>query len=177
MAMENPMRIPTRLALIAGVALTLTLAACGDDPSDADQGLKEPTTTVAATTTEAGATTTKAAATTAAATTAAPTTAKAGAPTTARPIAINSVRIGDLSFGPQNITVPVGTTVTWTNADNITHSIVFEDGSVKSPTMIPGQTFSTTLTKTGTVKYYSGTVNYMTGTIIVTAAPSSAAAS
>jgi len=42
------------------------------------------------------------------------------------------VKIDNFVFGPQTITVPVGTTVTWTNADDIPHTSVSTEGVFKS---------------------------------------------
>lgn len=152
-----------RLApLAAAVALALTLAACGDDPSDADQGLQPPATTAPPSTTAR------------ATTTGAPTTAPAG-PTTTRPFSVTNVRIGDFSFGPANITVASGVPVTWTNADPVPHSVVLDDGSARSGTIGPNQTFQYAFPKTGTFKYFCGIHNYMTGSVTVTAAPATTA--
>jgi plastocyanin len=41
------------------------------------------------------------------------------------------VKIDNFSFGPQTITVPVGATVTWTNRDDIPHTVVSTDGVFK----------------------------------------------
>ncbi len=37
------------------------------------------------------------------------------------------VKIDNFSFGPVTVTVPVGTTVTWTNRDDIPHTVVSTD--------------------------------------------------
>ena len=42
------------------------------------------------------------------------------------------VKIDNFSFGPGTLTVPVGTTVTWTNRDDIPHTVVSSDGAFKS---------------------------------------------
>src|SRR5436853_7231298 len=38
------------------------------------------------------------------------------------------VKIDNFSFGPQTVTVPVGATVTWTNRDDIPHTVVSTEG-------------------------------------------------
>jgi plastocyanin len=43
-----------------------------------------------------------------------------------------AIKIDNFVFGPQAITVPVGTTVTWTNSDDIPHTAVSIDGVFKS---------------------------------------------
>ncbi len=37
------------------------------------------------------------------------------------------VKIDNFSFGPGTLTIPVGTTVTWTNRDDIPHTVVSTD--------------------------------------------------
>src|SRR2546423_15344926 len=39
------------------------------------------------------------------------------------------VKIDNFSFGPVTLTVPVGATVTWTNRDDIPHTVVSTDDS------------------------------------------------
>ncbi|MGD0165499.1 MAG: plastocyanin/azurin family copper-binding protein [Candidatus Sulfotelmatobacter sp.] len=46
-----------------------------------------------------------------------------------------AVKIDNFVFGPQTVTVPVGTTVTWTNVDDIPHTAVSTDGVFKSKVM------------------------------------------
>src|SRR5258708_7513861 len=43
-----------------------------------------------------------------------------------------AVKIDNFVFGPQTLTVPVGTTVTWTNSDDIPHTSVSTEGVFKS---------------------------------------------
>lgn len=43
-----------------------------------------------------------------------------------------AIKSDNFVFGPQAITVPVGTTVTWTNSDDIPHTAVSTDGVFKS---------------------------------------------
>src|SRR6266849_3791498 len=46
--------------------------------------------------------------------------------------ATTEVKIDNFSFGPGTLTVTVGTTVTWTNRDDIPHTVVSTDGAFKS---------------------------------------------
>ena len=51
----------------------------------------------------------------------------------AQPSAANAeVKIDNFSFAPTTITVPIGATVTWTNRDDIPHTVVSTDGVFKS---------------------------------------------
>jgi plastocyanin len=43
------------------------------------------------------------------------------------PTTPNSVNVGWMVFVPATITVPVGTTVTWTNVDVSNHIVTFPD--------------------------------------------------
>jgi len=78
-----------------------------------------------------------------------------------------AVKIDNFVFGPQAITVPVGTTVTWTNSDDIPHTAVSTDGVFKSRVMDTEEKFSYTFTKAGTYSYYCSVHPKMTGQVIV----------
>lgn len=85
-----------------------------------------------------------------------------------QPSAANAeVRIDNFSFGPQTVTVPVGATVTWTNRDDIPHTVVSTDGVFKSKVRDTEEQFSYTFTKAGTYPYYCSVHPKMTGTVVV----------
>ena len=87
---------------------------------------------------------------------------------TDQPAAANvAVKIDNFIFGPQAITVPVGTTVTWTNSDDIPHTAVSKDGVFKSKVMDTNEKFSYTFTKAGTYSYYCSVYPKMTGQVVV----------
>jgi plastocyanin len=77
------------------------------------------------------------------------------------------VKIDNFVFGPQTVTVPVGTTVTWTNHDDIPHTVVSTDGVFKSKVRDTDEKFSYTFTKPGTYPYYCSVHPKMTGTVVV----------
>lgn len=78
------------------------------------------------------------------------------------------VKIDNFSFTPTTLTVPVGTTVTWTNQDDVPHNIVSAEGkTLKSPVMDTDQKFSFTFTKAGTYSYFCGIHPKMTGKVVV----------
>jgi plastocyanin len=77
------------------------------------------------------------------------------------------VKIDNFVFGPQTITVPVGTTVTWTNSDDIPHTAVSTDGVFKSKVMDTDEKFSYTFSKAGTYPYYCSVHPKMTGQVVV----------
>ena len=95
----------------------------------------------------------------------------AGSPTVAandQPSAANAaVKIDNFVFGPQTITVPVGTTVTWTNSDDIPHTVVSTEGVFKSKVMDTDEKFSYTFTKAGTYPYFCSIHPKMTGKVVV----------
>jgi len=77
------------------------------------------------------------------------------------------VKIDYFSFGPQTLTVPVGATVTWTNRDDIPHTVVSTDGVFKSKVRDTDETFSYTFTKAGTYPYFCSIHPKMTGQVMV----------
>ena len=77
------------------------------------------------------------------------------------------VTIDNYTYGPDSLTVPVGTTVTWTNRDDIPHTVVSTDGVFRSRARDTDETFSYTFDKTGTYPYYCSVHPKMTGKVIV----------
>ena len=77
------------------------------------------------------------------------------------------IKIDNFSFGPQNITVAVGTTVTWVNRDDIPHTVVSTDGVFKSKVRDTDEKFSYTFTKAGTYPYFCSVHPKMTGQVVV----------
>ena len=65
------------------------------------------------------------------------------------------VKIDNFSFGPGTLTVPVGTTVTWTNRDDIPHTIVSTEGAFKSKVLDTDEKFSFTFSKAGSYPYFA----------------------
>ncbi|SRR5260370_22807650 len=84
-----------------------------------------------------------------------------------QPSANVAVKIDNFVFGPQAITVAVGTTVTWTNSDDIPHTAVSTDGVFKSKVIDTDEKFSYTFTKAGTYSYYCSVHPKMTGQVLV----------
>jgi plastocyanin len=77
------------------------------------------------------------------------------------------VKIDNFSFGPQIVTVRVGATVTWTNHDDIPHTVVSTEGVFKSKVRDTDEKFSYTFAKAGTYPYYCTIHPKMTGQIVV----------
>jgi plastocyanin len=76
------------------------------------------------------------------------------------------VKIDNFSFGPAALTVPVGTTVTWTNRDDIPHTVVSTDGVFKSKVLDTDEKFSFTFSKAGTYPYFCSIHPKMTAKVI-----------
>jgi plastocyanin len=87
----------------------------------------------------------------------------------AAPQVAAAVQIGNFTFKDQTVTVKPGTTVTWTNADDIPHTVVSKDGVFKSKVLDTGDHFSFTFAKPGQFGYYCSLHPHMTGNIIVKA--------
>jgi amicyanin len=77
------------------------------------------------------------------------------------------IKIDNFSFSPSTVTVPIGSTVRWTNHDDVPHNVVNEDKSLKSKTMDTDENFSYTFTKPGTYTYYCSIHPRMTGKVVV----------
>jgi plastocyanin len=80
-----------------------------------------------------------------------------------------SVQIGNFTFKNPVVTVKPGTTVTWTNGDDIPHTVVSKDGAFKSKVLDTGDRFSFTFAKAGQFGYFCSLHPHMTGTVIVKA--------
>ena len=83
-----------------------------------------------------------------------------------------AVKIGNFTFGPQELKVKSGTTVTWTNEDDIPHTVV-SPNNFRSKALDSDDKFSFTFTTPGTYKYFCSLHPHMTGTIVVEAATGS----
>jgi plastocyanin len=81
--------------------------------------------------------------------------------------AIADVKIDNFSFAPDTLNVSVGTTVTWTNRDDIPHTVVSTDGIFKSKVRDTDEKFSYTFTKAGTYPYFCSVHPKMTGKVVV----------
>jgi amicyanin len=79
-----------------------------------------------------------------------------------------AVTIQDFKFNPATLSVPVGTTVTWTNKDEEPHTLAAKDGSFHSPGMDTNATYSFTFTTPGSYDYICSIHPFMTGTVVVT---------
>jgi plastocyanin len=97
----------------------------------------------------------------------------------------HGVTIKGIAFAPSKLTVPVGTTVTWVNKDNVKHTVTsgkpgkdaipgvskgtdaHPTGVFDHPMSATGRTFSFTFKKAGTYTYFCRIHSSMRASIIV----------
>ena len=77
------------------------------------------------------------------------------------------VKIDNFSFTPPTITIPAGTTVKWTNRDDIPHTVVNDDQKFQSKGLDTDESYSYTFTKPGTYPYFCSIHPKMTGKVVV----------
>ena len=80
---------------------------------------------------------------------------------------ITHLTIQNFAYQPANMQVRVGTTMTWTNQDNVPHSVTFKNGMKDSGLLTQGQSFSYTFNTPGTYQYYCTVHPYMVATVTV----------
>jgi len=84
--------------------------------------------------------------------------------------AAGEVSIQNMMFTPSQITIAKGGTVTWTNNDSTTHTVVDDLSNVGGPNsgdIAPGHSYSFTFNKTGSFQYHCSIHPSMRGTIVV----------
>jgi plastocyanin len=77
------------------------------------------------------------------------------------------IKIDNFTFGPAELTVPVGTTVMWANRDDIPHTVVSTDKAFKSKVLDTDEKFSFTFSTPGTFPYFCSIHPKMTGKVVV----------
>ena len=79
----------------------------------------------------------------------------------------NEVSIVNMSFSASTTKISAGITVTWTNNDNVAHTVTADDNSFTSGNLNKGDQFSHTFGTAGTVPYHCKIHPDMTATVIV----------
>ena len=79
----------------------------------------------------------------------------------------STVEIKEFKFAPPALTVPLGTTVTWVNQDEETHTVTSTTGTFGSAGLSNKDMFSQTFVKPGTYEYQCRLHPYMKATVIV----------
>ena len=78
------------------------------------------------------------------------------------------VKIDNFTYSPVTVTVVAGTTVKWTNRDDIPHTVVSEDKTTfRSKALDTDDSFSYTFTKPGTYTYFCSIHPKMTAKVVV----------
>jgi plastocyanin len=77
-----------------------------------------------------------------------------------------NVMIDNFTFEPAQLTVKVGTTITWKNRDDIPHTVV-SAGKFRSKTMDTDDSYSFTFIAAGDYTYFCSLHPHMTGAIKV----------
>ena len=82
-----------------------------------------------------------------------------------------AVSIDNFTFTPQTLVVKAGTSVTWTNKDDIPHGVAWTNNIfTRSKAMDTDDSSSFTFTTPGTYQYFCYIHPQMTGTVVVKAA-------
>jgi len=80
----------------------------------------------------------------------------------------SKVSITSSGFSPASVTIVTGSTVSWTNNDNMAHTVTTADGGINSGDIAPQSSYTKTFTTAGTYNYYDAHNTNMTGVLIVT---------
>ena len=82
-------------------------------------------------------------------------------------IPMGAESLGNRAYTPDELSVAVGTTVTWTNTDSISHTSTSDANGWNSGTVAPGGNFSFAFQTTGTFPYHCAIHPGMVGTVVV----------
>lgn len=78
-----------------------------------------------------------------------------------------TVIIKQMQFQPRTLTLKAGDTVEWKNEDIYIHTATADNGAFNSGPIAPGKSWSTTITKVGTIAYHCTPHPDMTAKLIV----------
>jgi len=79
-----------------------------------------------------------------------------------------SVNIQSFAFSPATLNIKKGTKVTWTNSDNVPHTVTSDSGNLlNSGTIAPGASFSFTFINNGSTGYHCSVHPKMKGSVVV----------
>lgn len=79
------------------------------------------------------------------------------------------VTIDNFTFSPAQVSVAAGTRVTWTNRDDIPHTVTSSDEprAMRSPPLDTGDSFAFAFERPGTYRYFCSLHPHMQGTVVV----------
>jgi plastocyanin len=78
-----------------------------------------------------------------------------------------TVTIDHHAFAPSALTIAVGTTVIWKNADDTPHTVTDKSGGFRSAGLDTGDSFSHTFATPGDYTYFCSLHPFMVGEIVV----------
>jgi plastocyanin len=81
--------------------------------------------------------------------------------------AMSTVLIKDFAFSPAALTIKAGTTVTWKNTDDETHTVVGPAGIFRSSGLDQGDTYKFKFDRPGVYAYICSMHPHMKATIVV----------
>jgi len=90
---------------------------------------------------------------------------KSSTPASVQTFAANTVSIKNFAFNPGTLTVKAGTTVTWTNEDQVSHQI--KSDMFNSNLLKQGNSFQFTFAQKGSYQYSCAIHPFMKGRIVV----------
>lgn len=91
------------------------------------------------------------------------------APENPTPSGSSDISIDNFAFVPPDISVPVGTVVTWTNVDATIHTVSSDDGTTfDSGAFMQGKTFEFTAARPGVITYFCRIHPFMRARLTVT---------
>ena len=80
----------------------------------------------------------------------------------------NDIAVENFAFAPANLTVQAGDTVTWTNMDDVSHTVTADNDAFDSGAFGAGASFQLTAGPPGTYTYFCQIHPFMKGTLTVT---------
>jgi plastocyanin len=78
-----------------------------------------------------------------------------------------TISIENFAFAPAELTAAPGTTVVWTNHDDIPHTVTSTEGAFKSHALDTDDSFSFTFGKAGSYRYFCSLHPHMVGMVKV----------
>jgi plastocyanin len=86
-------------------------------------------------------------------------------------VANPTVQITRNGFVPATVKISANDSVTWRNADTISHQVVANGGQFASPILAPGKTYTHQFTRSGTFHYHDALHTRLKGTVAVAGLP------
>jgi plastocyanin len=80
----------------------------------------------------------------------------------------NEVAVANFAFAPPNLTVQTGAIVTWTNMDDVSHTVTADNDAFDSGAFGAGANYQLTAGPPGTYTYFCEIHPFMHGTLTVT---------